>query len=279
MDPDNVLTIAQITDLHITNASQPKDKARNEARLRTVLHSINQLKPAPAAILITGDLVDTGQPDEYEALKEILAATDIPTYLTVGNHDSRAAFREAFPNTPVDENGFIQYAFLVDDLRIVMCDTLEGKNHGGFCEKRAAWLAKTLDEAPDTPTVLALHHPPVPSGIVWMDEPENAPWLERLACVIRGRRQIKALICGHMHRAYNGMFADHLVSVSSATSIQLALDLRPIDLRVPDGRELLTERAPGYTLLVWNKGSLALHSCPAGNFPAAVTYQVPFIKD
>ncbi|HEY1875862.1 MAG TPA: phosphodiesterase [Rhizomicrobium sp.] len=279
MDLVNVLTIAQITDLHITNASQPKDKARNEARLRTALHAISQLKPPPAAILVTGDLVDRGQPDEYEALKEILAETDIPTYFTVGNHDSRAAFREAFPDTPVDENGFIQYAFMIDDLRIVMCDTLEGKNHGGFCEKRAAWLAKTLDEAPDTPTVLALHHPPVPSGIVWMDEPENAPWLDRLACVIRGRRQIKALICGHMHRAYNGMFADQLVSVSSATSIQLALDLRPIDLRVPDGRELLTERAPGYTLLVWNSGSLALHSCPAGNFPAAVTYQVPFIKD
>ena len=58
-----------------------------------------------------------------------------------------------------------------------------------------------------------------------------------------------------------------------------ALDLRPIDLRVPDGRELLTERAPGYTLLVWNNGSLAVHSCPAGKFTVAVTYQVPFIKD
>ena len=82
-----------------------------------------------------------------------------------------------------------------------------------------------------------------------------------------------------MHRAYNGSFAGHPVSVSSATSIQLALDLRPIDLRVPDGRELLTERAPGYSLLVWNNGTLAVHSCPAGSYPAAVTYDVPFIKD
>jgi Icc protein len=279
LDLENVLTIAQITDLHITNASQPKDKVRNEARLRTALNAINQLNPAPAAILVTGDLVDQGLPDEYEALKGILAETDIPIHFTVGNHDSRAAFRQAFPDTPADDNGFIQYAFMVDDLRVVMCDTLEGKDHGGFCEKRAAWLARTLDEAPDTPTILALHHPPVASGIVWMDEPENAPWLARLGSVIKGRKQIKALICGHMHRAYNGMFAGQLVSVSSATSIQLALDLRPIDLRVPDGRELLTERAPGYTLLVWNKGSLALHSCPAGNFPTAVTYQVPFVKD
>lgn len=274
-----MLTIAQITDLHITNGKQPKDQARNAARLRVALKDIHELKPRPAAILVTGDLVDQGQPDEYAALKEILAESQIPLHFGVGNHDARAAFRQAFPATPVDENGFVQYAFMIEDLRIVMCDTLEGKEHGGFCEKRAAWLARTLDEAPDIPTVVALHHPPIPSGIVWMDEPPDTPWLSRLAGVIKDRRQIKALICGHMHRAYNGLFADQVVSVSSATSIQLALDLRPIDLRVPDGRELLTERAPGYTLLVWNSGALAMHSCPAGKFPAAVTYEVPFIKD
>jgi Icc protein len=274
-----VLTIAQITDLHITNGSQPKDQARNEARLRIALQDIYALKPPPAAILVTGDLVDQGLPDEYDALKEILADSKIPIHFGIGNHDSRAAFREAFPDTPVDENGFIQYAFMVEDLRVVMCDTLEGKEHGGFCEKRAAWLARTLDEAPDTPTLLALHHPPIASGIVWMDEPPDAPWLKRLAAVLKGRTQIQGVICGHMHRAYNGLFAGQVISVSSATSIQLALDLRPIDLRVPDGRELLTERAPGYTLLVWNNDSLAMHSCPAGKFRSAVTYDVPFIKD
>ena len=46
-----MLTIAQITDLHITNGSQPKDRVRNAARLRTVLKSIYAMKPRPAAIL------------------------------------------------------------------------------------------------------------------------------------------------------------------------------------------------------------------------------------
>ncbi len=274
-----MLTIAQISDLHITNGRNPLDQKRNEDRLRVALKDINNLKPPPAALVITGDLVDLGLADEYEALKAILADTAIPTFFGVGNHDSRPAFREAFPDTPTDENGFVQYAAMIGDLRLVMIDTLDGENHGGFCEKRAAWLARTLDEMPDTPTVLALHHPPVPSGIVWMDEPEGAPWLDRLASVIEGRKNIEAMICGHMHRAYNGKFAGQVVSVSSATSIQLALDVRPIDMRVPDGRELLTERAPGYTLLVWHNKRLALHSCPAGNFKPAVTYQVPFIKD
>jgi len=274
-----VLTIAQITDLHITNSRHPLDHVRNATRLRIALKSVYAMKPRPAAILATGDLVDNGTAEEYDELKQILSDCEIPIYYGIGNHDSRDGFRKAFPATPVDENGFVQYAFMLGDLRVIMCDTLEGKEHGGFCEKRAAWLSRTLAEAPDTPTLLALHHPPIASGIVWMDEPADAPWKMRLANVIRGQKQIKGLVCGHMHRAFSGVFAGHLVQVSTATSIQLALDLSPIDLRVPDHRELLTERAPGFMLLVWDKGELVMHACPAGDFPAAVTYEVPFIKD
>ena len=73
-----MLTIAQITDLHITNGSQPKDQARNAARLRTALKSVLDLKRAPSAILLTGDLVDLGQPDEYAALKDILSDSENP---------------------------------------------------------------------------------------------------------------------------------------------------------------------------------------------------------
>jgi hypothetical protein len=35
---------------------------------------------------------------------------------------------------------------------------------------------------------------------------------------------------------------------------------------------------PGYSLLVWNNDSLSVHSCPAGDYPAAVHYTAPFIK-
>ena len=103
-----MLTIAQITDLHITNGSQPKDRERNAARLRIVLKSITAMKPLPAAILATGDLVDLGQADEYDELKQILGDCEIPIYYGIGNHDARPTFRAALPATPVDENGFVQ---------------------------------------------------------------------------------------------------------------------------------------------------------------------------
>jgi 3',5'-cyclic AMP phosphodiesterase CpdA len=275
----NVLTIVQITDLHISRAARPQNQARNAARLRTVLKAIAALKPRPVAILATGDLVDEGLAEEYAALKDIMAESAIPVHFGIGNHDSRAGFQAAFPHVPADENGFVQYAVTIGGLRVLMCDTVEGKDRGGFCDKRAAWLAAQLDAAPDEPTLLALHHPPVPSGIPWMDEAADAPWLKRLAAVIEGRRQIKGLISGHMHRAYGGVFAGHPVSVSWATSVQLALDLRPIDRNVPDHREIVVDSPPGFTLLRWDQERLTVHSCVAGDFPPIATFEHPFPKD
>jgi 3',5'-cyclic AMP phosphodiesterase CpdA len=270
-----MLTIAQITDIHICTGHA--GAARNEARLRAALAAIQRLKPKPAAILLTGDLTDHGEKQEYESLRDILRDTDMPLYFGMGNHDRREAFRDCFPAVPVDENGFIQYAVPVGGLRLVMCDTLkEGEEGGSFCEKRARWLQQTLDEAPHAPTILALHHPPIPSFIPWMDGPNDGPWLKRLAETIGGKRQILTLCAGHMHRAYHGVFAGQLVSVSPATSIQLTLDLSPVDLYVPDGREILTEEPPGFTLFAWNGTALSVHVGVAGDFAPAVTYTAPF---
>jgi 3',5'-cyclic-AMP phosphodiesterase len=272
-----MLTIAQITDLHVTTAKDPVNQARNAARLRQVLKSIHALAPRPAAIIASGDLVDHGTPEEYAELKLALKDVEIPILYGLGNHDGREAFQAAFPAVPADDGGFVQYATQVGDLRVVMCDTLEqGKDGGGFCEGRAAWLARTLDAAPDVPTILALHHPPIASGIQWMDEPPDSAWMQRLAAVIKGRKQILTLASGHIHRTYHGLFAGQLVSVSPASSLQLTPNFTPVDKRVADGREILREEPPGFTVFAWDKDALNVHICVAGDF-APIFYTRPFI--
>lgn len=275
-----MLTIAQITDLHITTDKDPVNKARNEERLRTVLKAIHAREPRPVAIIASGDLVDRGEPEEYLELRRIFQDVTIPLYLGVGNHDLRAPFHTAFPETPIDKNGFVQYAADLGGIRLVMCDTLdEGKNDGAFCRKRAQWLKQTLREDRRTPTIVALHHPPIISGIQWMDPEPNAPWILRLAKVLKNRKQVKTVICGHIHRAFHGMLAGQMISASPATSIQLTLNLTPVNMRVPDHREILVDEPPGYSLFMWEKGEFIVHVCVAGDFAPAVTYDVPFIKD
>lgn len=275
------MTIAQITDLHVTTDKDPVNRWRNAERLNNVLKSIHALRPRPVAILASGDLVDRGEPEEYAELLELLRRVEIPIYFGVGNHDRRAPFLAALSARGVktDPNGFVQYAVDLGDLRIVICDSLdEGHEGGAFCEDRAAWLAKTLDEAPDRPTVVALHHPPIVSGIRWMDPEPDAPWIQRLARVVRGREQVRAIVCGHVHRPFHGILAGRSVAVSPATSIQLTLDLTPVDMHHPDGREILLEEPAGFALIMAHDGQVNTHVCVAGDYAPAAAYTSPFVR-
>jgi 3',5'-cyclic AMP phosphodiesterase CpdA len=274
-----VLTIAQITDLHVTTSADPLNQRRNEQRLRQVLRAISALRPRPAAIFASGDLVDHGEPEEYEALKAILAEVDIPIFYAVGNHDRRGPFLAALggPSAPVDENGFVQYAVDFDGLRVVVCDTLaEGRDRSGFDEARATWLARTLDANPTTPTVVFMHHPPLVSGVRWMDPEPDAPWIGLLADAIRGKEQVRAVLCGHVHRPFHGLLAGQLVATAPATSIQVTLDLSPVDMEHPDGREILTAEPPGYVLVMAEEDRVTTHVCVAGEYEPAVAYTRPF---
>ncbi|WP_293380103.1 metallophosphoesterase [Phenylobacterium sp.] len=276
------MTIAQITDLHVTTAADPLNQMRNEHRLRLVLRSIHELKPRPVAIIASGDLVDNGLPDEYAALQDILSVSEIPIYYAVGNHDRRAAFLAAFegPRARRDANGFVQYAVDFDGLRMVVCDTLaEGRDQSGFDQVRADWLAATLDEQPDAPTIVIMHHPPILSGVRWMDPEPDAPWIGQLAEVLRGRDQVRTVLCGHVHRPFHGLLAGHLVATAPASSIQVTLNLSPVDMDRPDGREILVAEPPGYVLVMVDAGHVTTHVCVAGDFEPAVAYTQPFGSD
>lgn len=276
-----MLTIAQITDLHVTTDTDRVNRWRNAERLAQVLKSIHALKPRPVAIIASGDLVDRGEAEEYAELVEVLRQVEIPIYFGVGNHDRRAPMLAALSGkgAQTDPNGFVQYAVDFDGLRVIICDTLdEGSEGGAFCEDRAAWLAATLDAAPDTPTVIALHHPPIASGIRWMDPDPTAGWISRLAETIRSRDQVKSVVCGHVHRAFNGVLAGRAIAAAAATSIQLTLDLTEVDMYVPDGREMLVEEPPGYALIMAHEGQVNTHVCVAGDYAPAVAYTSPFIR-
>ena len=273
-----MLTIAQITDLHITGSADPVNRQRNAERLQAVLAAIHALRPRPAAIIASGDLANVGDPEEYAALAAILIDVEIPVYMAVGNHDRRRQFVEAFSGlyASTDADGFVQYVVDVGDLRVVVCDTLDETRHeGAFCDRRAAWLGAALDAAPERPTVVVMHHPPIPSGIQWMDPDPFSDWIVRLGSVLVGRPQVRTVICGHVHRAYHGTFAGRSVSVASATALQLTLDLTPFDRRVADGRQILVGEPPGFSLLTWTGGTLVTHHCVVGHFPDQITYDTP----
>ncbi|MGZ8311757.1 MAG: phosphodiesterase [Allosphingosinicella sp.] len=253
------MLIAQITDIHLGFDPVNPDEF-NRQRLDVTLAALRNMSPQPDLLLVTGDIANDGDDaTSYHRYREAIAGLPFPIFHLMGNHDSRGPFLELFPEVPNVE-GFIQYAIEDYPLRILVLDTLEvGRHGGGFCETRAAWLRERLDEAPDRPTLIALHHPPVATGIGWLTEAPDAAWIQRLRAIIDGRTNIVAMIAGHVHRQIISGWAGTTLIVCSSTAPQVALDLDPIDPEDPDDRPMIVAEPPSYALHLWDDGQLVTH--------------------
>ncbi|MGY6161984.1 phosphodiesterase [Paraburkholderia strydomiana] len=225
------MLLAQISDLHIKRpGGLAYRRVDTAAYLGRCVAALNALVPRPDAVIITGDLVDQGDPQQYEHLKTLLAPLELPYFLLVGNHDDRAALRAVFPDRAELHSGgeFVQYAFDVGALRVIALDSLEpGKSGGTLCDARLAWLETQLDAASGKPTIVALHHPPFACGIGHMDELRLDPAASaRLAALIARYPNVERVICGHVHRPMFVRFGGTIASAVPAPAHQVALDLR-----------------------------------------------------
>ncbi|MBC2664083.1 phosphodiesterase [Novosphingobium flavum] len=266
------MLIGQLTDIHI-GFDKGNPEEHNMLRLRAALDKLVKGPNRPDLLLLSGDLTEDGAPEDYARLAEAVSVCPFPVWPMVGNHDVRETLRAAFPQTPPSADGFVHYVLDHGPLRLVVLDTLEvGRHGGGFCEVRAAWLAATLAEAPDKPTLVALHHPPFPAGIPWMDTDEREPWVARLAGALDGHNQVKGLIAGHLHRTILSHWNDLPVLVCPSTAPAVGLDLTPIDPATPDGRVLITDEPPGYCLHQWTGKDVVTHFEYAGDYRVFARY-------
>lgn len=264
------MLIAQITDLHIGRTAAC---AQNDERFAKVVARLVEIQPD--LVVATGDLVGDGDAASYFRLKEILALLKAPILPVIGNHDRHVLFAEAF-GPELLEDGFVQYATEVDGLRIVVLDTTEPGRHGGaYCERRAAWLSACLDERPSVPTLIALHHPPVRSGIAWMDDDADGPWSQRLAEVMAGSPQVIGLLAGHIHRPLVTSFSGRPLIVAPSSAPQVALDLGPVN---GDGAKARVPRIiaedPGFALHLWTGERLTSHFGVAADHRVVASFDV-----
>lgn len=253
------MLIAQMTDIHIGFAPDEKPEELNRIRFRATLQRLLDGPNRPDMLVLSGDITDRGDLDSFVKTVEDLADVPFPIWPMVGNHDTREALLEVFPRVRLDD-GFLHYAIEGESLRILLLDTLElGRHAGAFCEARADWLTAQLDAAPDTPTLIFMHHPPVVSGIQWMDPEPGEQWIRRFGDAVEGREQIVAIHCGHLHRPLATKFRGIPLGVTPSVAPLVAMDLRPIDPDTPDGRDLITTEPPTYALHCWDGENLVTH--------------------
>ena len=253
--------IAQMTDIHVGFAPDDEPEELNLVRFRATLARLMEGPNVPAMLVLSGDITDHGDHESFAKTAALLKDCPFPIVPIVGNHDSRGGLLGAFPQVAPADGGFLHYVIEAPlGLRIICLDTLEDGRHGGaFCEARARWLADRLAEAPTQPTLIFMHHPPVVAGIDWMDPAPDEAWILRLREVLTGQRQVLAIHCGHLHRQITTNFAGIPLGVTPSVAPLVAMDLSPIDSKVPDGRELITTEPPTYALHRWDGQSLVSH--------------------
>ena len=210
--------VVQLSDPHV-GASW--DDADPVARLETAVEGVRSLDTRPDAVLVSGDLAEHAADAEYEQVRALLARIDAPAYVLPGNHDDREALRRHF-GVPGAGGEPVQYAAELGPLRLVVVDsTRPGAAGGELDAERLAWLDATLTADPETPTVVAMHHPPLAIGIPAWDA-IGLPAGDRRALgeVVAAHAQVERIVAGHVHRAISGRLGGRSVVTVPSTYVQ-----------------------------------------------------------
>jgi 3',5'-cyclic-AMP phosphodiesterase len=240
--------LAQLSDPHVDVG--PGDTGSSEA-LAAAVDAVVRLDPAPDAVLVSGDLTNRSDAPSYERVRDLLAPLSVPVHVLPGNHDDREALRTWFTDDPVSgaHTAPFQYALRCGDMRLVVCDTtVPGRDDGRLDAGCLAWLERELAAEPSVPTIVAMHHAPLLTGIGAMDA-IGLPEADRAALgdLLRRRPQVRRVVAGHVHRACFGLLGGCGAFACPSTHLQVRWN--------PSGPEIALEPAPP---------SYALHTVLAG---------------
>lgn len=212
--------ILHLSDTHLLAGPDPLYGAvDSRAKLISLFERLAEAERKPQAIVFTGDLTDKGEPEAYDELRSIVepAAEHMGAKViwVMGNHDKREHFKERLLDEAPDMAP-MDRVYEVNGLRIVTLDsTVPGYHHGELSDSQLSWLRSVLRTPAPEGTILALHHPPVPSvqDLTVLVELRHQ---RDLAAVLEGS-DVRAVIAGHLHYSTFTTFAGIPVSVASAT--------------------------------------------------------------
>jgi Icc protein len=229
--------LAQLSDPHIRLGDDAPDRA-----LAAAVAAVAALDPAPDAVLVSGDLADTGDAREYARVRELLAPLPMPYHVLPGNHDNVPELEKVF--------GPAEYAVDVGDLRLVAIDSTipGGPGDGRIPLDR---LEARLNGG--RPTIVAMHHAPLVTGVAPMDA-LGVPREDRegLAKLFAQHPEIKRVVTGHLHRTIVGAVGGVPIFTCPGVHLQLELDFKGGEIDTNDD-------PPGYALHLLLDGEVTSH--------------------
>lgn len=241
------ILLVQLSDLHVGGSENGVDPI---PRLEAVIEAVRELPNRPDAVVVTGDLTDDGAEENYRVALEMLARLDLPLHVLPGNHDDRGRIRAAF-DLPGEGEEPVNYSVAVGELRLVLLDSnVPGRDPGSYDAERLGWLDRELSAQPERPTVLAVHHPPLATGIAEWDAINlDRSDREALGEVVARHPQLRAIVGGHLHRIAASTLGGCPVLAAPSTYLQVLPNYERDEIEWVD--------PPGFAIHVWAGGELA----------------------
>ena len=213
--------IAHLSDPHLLGAPDGRLAGRIDTaeQLRRALERVEGCGEPIDALVISGDLADSGEPAAYERLLALVSPVvdrlGCALVLTGGNHDERLPLATVLFG--VDDDAPQDRVTTIRGLRIITLDSaVPGYHHGGFSDAQYAWLTTELATPAPHGTVLVIHHAPITyrSPVMQLLDFDD---VERLRDTIEGT-DVRVVLSGHLHVTSFGMLGTVPVVVAGGVS-------------------------------------------------------------
>ncbi len=235
-----MIRILQLTDCHLfTDPTTALRGIITWPRFLATLQDIRQRVPDFDWLVLTGDIAHDDQVTTYEAVRDALGDWGDRVRVLPGNHDDRPALRAVFPHCTGTRNEPINFDLTCDPWRLIGLDSqLSGQVAGELGASQLFDLRERLACRPDEPTLLFLHHPPIPVQSEWLD---NIGLRDRaaLADLLQAAPQLRLIVCGHVHQPIEASLAHAVVLTTPAVgppfrprTAEIEIDTRPPGYRI-----------------------------------------------
>lgn len=248
------LRVLQLTDPHLmANADGALLGVNTRDSLDAVITEVLRSHGQPDLILATGDLAQDGSEEAYRVLADRLGAFRCESAWIAGNHDQVASLRAVAARCGADRRHIIQGGWQF----ILLDSSVPGKVHGELAESELDFLAEMLEQHPEMPALITLHHHPVDIGTDWMAN-IGLKNREDFWQLVDRFPQVKIVLWGHIHQTHEQQRNGVKLLASPSTCIQFTSGSSKFSVE---------DLAPGYRWFeLQSSGNFSTEVCRALDF-------------
>lgn len=231
----NILTIAQVSDLHISPVEEP---FRGIDVHQNFINVLNILATQSLDLVVfSGDLAALdGEIESYHWIKQKLSDFPHPYIVMAGNHDSISNLQEVFqlPKMYVND-GSLYFSVTIKNKQLIFLDS----SLYFLSLKQLTWLKTQLTEQE---ALLFIHHPPILCGCQFMDTGYPLKNIDEVWPILSALPQINHLFCGHYHTDKTIKKDGKYIHIAPSTAMQIDTNTKEFNIE---------HTIPGWRIIEW----------------------------